>query len=304
MRLRQQYAGIADVVQALGGVALQAPAHERADGIGRLIGQPGEVRPARQRGCDEIGVRAALYGRLAGQALVQHAAEAEDVGLGIDLLTAGLLGRHVAGCAGKCSRCRAAVLDECGRVDEVRWVAGRHREGDAEVEHLGGTIVGHLDVVGLEIAMNNSPGVRRLDGAGDLAAESNRLLDRKRPLGGDALPERPTRHVLEHQVQGALVLQEVVDLGYVRVVELGDDPGLALQPRQAPFVGDNLLGQRLDGDLAIETVVMGEVDDAHPPAPQLAEHVVRPDERGGPHGVTYSPLLRVPVYRRWFGSDP
>ena len=75
----------------------------------------------------------------------------------------------------------------------------------------------------------------------------------------------------------------VVDLDDVLVLDLGDRPGLALQPRAGP-VGAAPRGfagmQQLERDAAIELGVVGGKNGAHTPRAQRAEHLIATDDLG------------------------
>ena len=51
-----------------------------------------------------------------------------------------------------------------------------------EVQHLHGAVGAHLDVGGLQIAVNDALLVRRFERLGDLLRDRQRLVDRNRPL--------------------------------------------------------------------------------------------------------------------------
>ena len=57
------------------------------------------------------------------------------------------------------------------------------RLGQAEVEDLGGPVRGNLDIGRLEVAVNDTLGVRCLDGLGDLAGDRRRRLKWKASSG-------------------------------------------------------------------------------------------------------------------------
>ena len=129
---------------------------------------------------------------LAGERLVEAAAERPHVGARIGGQPAGLLGTHVR--RGAEQRPRARRLGgQGGGVREVTERAGGgaaatrlrsllvgHRLGETEVEDLDPAVVRELDVGRLEIAMQDPLLVRRLESLGDLEEQRQRLLDRDR----------------------------------------------------------------------------------------------------------------------------
>ena len=156
-------------------------------------------------------------------------------------------------------------LGEAGRF---RLGLRVERSGQPEVEHLDLALGGDLDVGGLEIAMDDPEGVRRLERFGDLAGDRQRLVDRDRAQGG-ALGQGRALDELQDQRPEAAGLYEVVDTTDVRVVERGQNPGLALEAGKALGVGDESLRQQLDGDLATEPRVAGPPHLAHTALTQL-----------------------------------
>ena len=70
--------------------------------------------------------------------------------------------------------------------------------------------------------------------------------------GGEALGERRAGDELHDEGVGGAVRLEAVDLGDVRVVELGEELRFALEPRQAFLVGSEIGRQDLDRDFALQ----------------------------------------------------
>ena len=70
-----------------------------------------------------------------------------------------------------------------GDCDDARGHRARRfqRLGQAEVQHLHGAVRPHLDVGGLQIAVNDALLVRRFERFGDLLRDRQRLVDRDRP---------------------------------------------------------------------------------------------------------------------------
>ena len=104
------------------------------------------------------------------QHLVEHSAEAEDVGAVIDGLAANLLGRHVA----DRSQNLAGVGLGCA-VRGGRTFVNRARQlGDAKVENFEAPVTGDEEIVRLDVSMNDVSLVSDGQAVGNLA----RVLDR------------------------------------------------------------------------------------------------------------------------------
>ena len=153
--------------------------------------------------------------RLAGQALVQQAAERVHVRAAVDRLAFDLLGGDVRRRAERAPvQQRATLVDEAAREAEV-----------GEVDVLAGV---EQDVRRLHVAVHEAARVRRVERARDLRA------DRAAPAPGRAAPSlrssaRRSRalDVAHRQVQPAVGLAGVVDRDDVRVLERRCELGLA-----------------------------------------------------------------------------
>jgi len=121
--------------------------------------------------------------------------------------------------------------------------------------------------------VNNALFVGGLECIAYLAANLQPGLTCGRPLG-DVLGQRLTRDVLEHQERHAPDVLEAVDGGDVRMVELREDAGLALEAGEAFRVAGEGFGQNFDGNVAAERGVGGAVDDAHAAGAELGVDAV------------------------------
>jgi hypothetical protein len=63
------------------------------------------------------------------------------------------------------------------------------------------------------------------------------------------------------------------------MVQRGQRPGLAPEPREPFRVGRELVGQDLEGDLAIELGIARATHLAHPPDPDQGANLARTDAR-------------------------
>jgi len=144
---------------------------------------------------------------------------------------------------------------------------------EAEVQDLGLPAFGDEDVGGLDVAVNDPLGVRRIQSIGKLDAKLLNLL-RFNGLRGDAVFERLSFEKLHRDEGLALVLVDVVDGADVGVVEGGGGASLALEAFLCLVAGEQPLGQELERHLAAEAGVFGLVDHTHPPAAELLEDAV------------------------------
>ena len=178
----------------------------------------------------------------------------------------GLLGRHVP---------RGA--DDVAAAAEVLAVV--QRLGEAEVGELRLVVLVDQDVRGLDVAVDDGPGVRRLQGPSHLGHEPERTLQRQLGCPDEAV-ERGTVDVFHHEVVERPLAADVVDLEDVRVRQLGRGPGLALEPQDLFGAGVPSGDHDLDRDGAFQPRLAAEIDDAHRPDAQLADRDVLADPGG------------------------
>ncbi len=172
----------------------------------------------------DVGRRVAVEGPVPRQQLVEHRAEREDVGAGVGVLPADLLGGHVADGAEHGSGLRAARLRR--RRGQRGGRLGPRELGQAEVEDLDAAVVRHEDVLGLEIAVDDALLVRGAEAAGDLERVVDGLARRDR-AAGELLAQGRSLEQLRDDVRRAVVRADVVDRHDVRMVE-------ARRPRAPP----------------------------------------------------------------------
>jgi hypothetical protein len=211
------------------------------------------------------GQRRGVEGLLAGEQLVQDAAEREEVGARVHRISLGLLRRHVGG--------RPEELSGGGE--------GRGLEaGDAEVHDLRLPVAEQHDVRGLDVAVDDLLRVRVVQGLRELGHDPRRLAPLHGRAPGHVLGEGAALHVLEgdvRRVRGG-ILADVVHHDDAGVGEDGRRPGLALEAlleRGALAFGDGEADlDRLQRDAPAEVGVGRAVYDAHHSAAELALDLV------------------------------
>ena len=227
---RRRRLGLEEMPQVLGHVAAGAVPLRRPLGQ-RLLADPLELagdrvvdlaeRARLGRGdlIHHLGARVAAERLPAGQELVKHDAQAEDVRAAVDAvpLAAGLLGAHVGGRAG-----------EPGALAVVLVL-----ERQPEVGHPGLVRGVDQDIGGLDVAVDQAPRMSVVQRLGDDRRQLGRLAERRpalpQPLGQVAALDELRDHVAEAVVGPA----HVVDRHDVRVVELGQGAGLGqVEPRR------------------------------------------------------------------------
>ena len=137
-------------------------------------------------------------------------------------------------------------------------------------------LVGQEQVGGLDVAMDEAGGVGGVEGAGDLGQQVGRQARVERP-SLEPIVEVGALDVAHGQERGALGLTGLVDGDDVGVVDRGRQLRLAQEAGAERLVVCVFGGEQLEGHLAPELALLGEVDDAHAAAPQDALDAIRPE---------------------------
>jgi hypothetical protein len=234
-----------------------------------------------------------MMGPAPGQQLVQHRSQRVDVGSRGDRFAPHLLRRRVL-------RGEEPILGE--RHQRLQAVVGRlrlsvaaHHLRDPEIEQLYLPVLGYQDVARLEVTVDHQVLVGIAYRLGHLKEEPEPVVDTESArLGvgddGDALD------VLDGEVRLPLVADPTVEQpGDVGVAQPGEDLALGQETAVDP-VGVDAVSDQLEGDLLPELAVgpLGEIDDAHPPAGELADDSVGADDAAH----------RVVLRRRRAGEPP
>ena len=155
--------------------------------------------------------------------------------------------------------------------------AGRLRLGQTEIEDLDPPLRRHLDVRGLEIAVDDPLAVGGVERLGELPGDAQDLVHGQRAGPNEALGQRLAVNELHDQEARVAGLFEAVDRRDVGMIERGEYPRLASEARQPGRVVRELLGKYLDRDLAAKAQIGGAVDLAHPARPERRTNLVSPE---------------------------
>ncbi len=289
---------------AVAGLLLQAVAEEAVEGPGQAgVELDGRERLVLEDRGDPLGPRPAAEGEPARRPLEEDDAEREDVGAVVERLAPQLLRRHVGdrpGEVGVDRRRRPVVVpaEELGQ--------GQEDPGQAEVQDLERPRRVDHDVHGLEVAVDDAPGVGGGDGVGQGHGDLEEAVERD-AAGLDELRQGLAVDELHGEEARSLGLVDGEDGDDVGMAQGGDGLGLALEEGPPLGVGDGAAGQELDGHVAVELEVAGLPDDAHAALAELLdEAVVAEDEvffelhRGSvPKDLTGIPGDRQPAAASW-----
>ena len=205
-------------------------------------------------GVEDGSVVATLERLPAREAFVEQAAERVDVGSTVDLVAADLLGRDVVDRAHQ--RCVAG-----GRT----FVAETLRQ--PEISQVGMPAPVDQHVRRLDVPVHQPTLVRGIERAADLHRNCNRLLVGEWTVFKSRLQVRAL-DVAHRDVEAAVGIAGLVDRNHIRVIERGGELGLGQEPLAEALVLGQGGREQLQGDVALQAQVLGQVDDAHSSAPE------------------------------------
>ena len=191
-------------LEALVGVLLEDAADDAVEGGRQRRLDRGRVLLGRRR--EDLGRGTAGEGRRAGEHLVEHGAEREQVRARVGRRALDALGCDVAGGAEQRLRERGAVLLGQQAVGD----GAAAQPGEAEVEDLHAPVGGEDDVRRLEVVVQDRAGV----GGRESLCDLDRDLDGptlRQPAAGEPLLQRLALDELEHDVGHVALAADVVD---------------------------------------------------------------------------------------------
>ena len=235
--------------------------------LGVSVGSASRSGSVRHDRGDHVGHRPAGEERPAGQHLPQQHAERPHVRASVHRLAARLLRRHVGRRAEDDAGNRPGVresrrLRHHRAEDRPSRDSLAQRLGEAEVEHLHLAAGRELDVRGLQVAMDDALVVGFLEGFGDLRGDLECLVEGNR-AACEPLLEVFALHQFERDEELPGRFFQPVDGGDVRVVQRGEQLGLAPESSEALGVLGHFGRQHFDRDIAPQRRVGGAVDLAH-----------------------------------------
>ena len=208
-----------------------------------VVQPPGRSISSALLGLEQLDERVAAKRFDAGQTAVEHAAQGVDVAAAVDVFgIARLFRRHVDRRAGRVAR--------AGQRQIVRDALGQ-----AEIGDLHHPLARDENVVRFDVAMDEVVVVgvlQAIDGSHDDVqgiADPQALQFREPTAQGLAI------HVLHRQEMVAALFADGEAPHDMRVVEFGHQAGFALKAVDEGRVAGQMLGQHLDGDVAIQTLL-------------------------------------------------
>src|SRR5688500_10037600 len=214
-----------------------------------------------------------------------------------------LLRRHVTHRAQDDSRLGAAG-GQGRRRGDCRSGARRQQLGEAEVQDLDPSIGVDEDVLRLEIAVHDAPGVRRGEALGDLARPVERPAQRRRTTlepGAQALSVEELRH----QVRRAVSRSQVVEDEDVGMIEGARRARLLLEAAQPVGVAGQRCRQHLERYLPAQPTVESAIDLSHPAGAERRDDLIGTETaaRSEAQGAAMIPKHSAGSLRGRLGAD-
>ncbi len=154
---------------------------------------------------------------------------------------------------------------------------GFNRFRQTEVQHFHAAVGAHLDVCGLEVAMDDAELVRGFERVGNLSRDGQCVGEWDSRGLADHLGQRgPLDQFHDDGVGGGRVF-EPVDVRDVGMIEGAEHLRLALEPRQSVRVVGQQTRQHLQCDVAIELRVPGPIHLSHAAFANQADNFVGAD---------------------------
>ena len=128
---------------------------------------------------------------------------------------------------------------------------------------------GDEDVAGLHVPVHEPALMGGVEGVGHLVEQGEGPAGLELSLLGEQAPQVAPLDVAHGDVEQALDLSRLVDRRDAGVVDRGGELGLPQEALTETLVPGEIGGEQLQGDLALEAQILGQVDVAHPaPAEQ------------------------------------
>ena len=217
---------------------------------------------------DQLLQVAGLERRLTGEQIVERGAHGVDIRAHVERLAPELFGR---------GELRRAL--EAGR-ELLMDVARQRRDRQPEVADLDRAVAVHEAVRGLDVAVQDAGGLRRIEPADDVEHRRHRHRRRQGAFGGHPILQRAARQQLhrDHGNAGNLLAAEDVDrVGMTdrcRELTLAQKAGALVRVVETPV-------QDFQRDAAPALDVLGLVDLAHAAAAEQAADAIRAPRLAG-----------------------
>ena len=262
-------------------ILLEQLVEDLLEGQGQLgIGLAGRPRRAVQNAVEDDRGGGAGERKLARGHLVEHDAQRKKVGTVVEFFAARLLqghicdGAHGTAGAGQLQRGLDGTRAAGSGADRLGVFAHHGGElGEPEIENFCRAAVDQKNVGGLDVAVDDAFGVRRIKAAGNLNADLQQFRQLDAALG-DAVLESLALQQFHGDERTAFEFADVVNGADVRMVERRCGARLAVEALDGCGIVRRLLGEKFERDTAPQPGVAGAVHHAHSAAAQWFQAAV------------------------------
>ncbi len=133
--------------------------------------------------------------------------------------------------------------------------------------------LGHEEVRRLDVAMNNSLGMRGVQGIGNLHGQRKQRLDFQRPPA-DPVLERRAFQIFHGDKGFSILLADIVNRADVGMVQGGSSLRFALETAQCQRIARNFIGKKFENDEAVQPSIFGLIDHPHAAAAKFLDDAV------------------------------
>ena len=205
-------------------------------------------------------------------------------------LAPGLLGTHVGRRAGQPPTLAEVLI----------------LEGKPEIGHAGFARGVDQDVGGLDVPVDQPSAMGVMQGVGDRGDQFRRIPEGRASLFHPDCQVASFDELRDDEAEPVFRAAHVVDRHDVGMVQLGENSGFDEKRFHILGAGDSFGVRHLDGDRAVEVIVVSQIDPSEPALTEPADDPVAPDLGGiAVRGATRtkSERLRAPVSERSFVSS-
>jgi hypothetical protein len=157
-----------------------------------------------------------------------------------------------------------------------------------KVENFGVSALSDKNICRLDVAVNDSLGMRRIERIGDLNCQRENRVSLHRTVA-DAMFQRHAIQKLHDDKRLLILLSDLINGTDIRMIQCRRRLRLALEPGQRLRVVGDIVRQELQGNEAVEFNVLGFVDNTHAAAAELLHDAVMRDSLAD-HSSSYSSL--------------
>jgi hypothetical protein len=211
--------------------------------------------------------------------LIQNCAKGKQIAARVQILALGLFGRHVGNRSYRHPRTGQLLFVDRERHDvhrRARRTAYRRNFRQPEVQYLGVAPFRNKNIGGLDVPVNDSLHVGRVERIGNLDSQREDRFE-FHGTAGDPVFQRRAVQKLHRNVGLLAALADVVNGADIGMVQRRGCAGLTPETFHCLRVAGNVIWQELERDETAEFGVLSLVNHTHPAAAELFHDAVARD---------------------------